>query len=84
MAQEKQVAQVILQALAPWSAQPVTETSRFGEDIALDSVQLMELLMALEDHFDITIPMNAVGDVATVGDLCDLLTRILAARDRGT
>ena len=80
MVLEKQVVQVILQALAPWSAQPLTEASRFGEDIVLDSVQLMELLMTLEDHFDITIPMNAVGDVVTVGDLCDLLARILTAR----
>ena len=78
----QQVAEVICQALAPWSEQPLTQASRFGEDISLDSVQLMELLMSLEDHFDITIPMNAVGDVETVGDLCAVVARLLAAQGR--
>jgi acyl carrier protein len=77
------VAEAIFQALAPWSEQPLTEASRFGEDISLDSVQLMELLMSLEDHFDVTIPMNAVGDVETVGDLCMLVTRLLMAQGSG-
>lgn len=47
----------------------IVESHHIMNDLDLDSVKVMELLMELEDHFDISIPLNSLPDVNTVGDL---------------
>jgi acyl carrier protein len=44
--------------------------------LAIDSVKLLNLIMEIEDHFDISIPLNALVDVLTVRDLAMLIYRI--------
>ena len=39
------------------------------EDTGLDSVSVMDFVMELEDAFDITIPLDRIAEVRTVGDL---------------
>jgi acyl carrier protein len=41
------------------------------EDTGLDSVSVMDFVMELEDEFDITIPLDQIADVRTVGDLAN-------------
>ena len=38
-------------------------------DLGLDSLQVMNLLLRVEDRFDISIPVNILPDVKTVKDL---------------
>ncbi|MCK4425431.1 MAG: acyl carrier protein, partial [Deltaproteobacteria bacterium] len=38
-------------------------------DLGLDSMAVMELLAAIEDRFDISIPLNILPDVRTLKDL---------------
>ncbi|MEM9043641.1 MAG: acyl carrier protein [Pseudomonadota bacterium] len=38
-------------------------------DTKMDSVAVMDFVMELEDHLDITIPLNRLADVVTVEDL---------------
>ena len=38
-------------------------------DLSLDSLQVMNLLLHIEDRFDISIPVNILPDVRTVKDL---------------
>ena len=38
-------------------------------DLSLDSLQVMNLLLHVEDRFDISIPVNILPDVKTVKDL---------------
>ncbi len=45
------------------------ESTELIADLALDSVQVMDLLMQIEDRFDISIPLNVIPDVHTVKDL---------------
>jgi acyl carrier protein len=47
----------------------ITESQHLMRDLELDSVMVMELMMELEDHFDISIPLNSLPDVNTVSDL---------------
>ncbi|MBI2711166.1 MAG: acyl carrier protein [Actinobacteria bacterium] len=51
----------------------VTEQAAFGEDLDADSLDLTELVMALEDRFGIEVPEDDLGDVRTVGDAVDLV-----------
>jgi acyl carrier protein len=44
------------------------ETASFTEDLGADSLDVVELVMALEDEFGIDIPDEEVGNIKTVGD----------------
>ena len=57
------------------SVQPesVVETARFAEDLDADSLDLVELVMGLEERFDVSIPEEDLEGVASVGDAVDLV-----------
>jgi acyl carrier protein len=55
----------------------VTETARFKEDLDADSLDLVELVMGLEERFDIEVPEDDLEGVTTVGQAVDLvLTKV--------
>ena len=51
----------------------VTETARFKEDLDADSLDLVELVMGLEERFDIQVPEEDLEGVTTVGQAVDLV-----------
>jgi acyl carrier protein len=51
----------------------VTEGARFKEDLDADSLDLVELVMGLEERFDISVPEEELEDVTTVGQAVDLV-----------
>jgi acyl carrier protein len=57
------------------SVQPeaVVESARFAEDLDADSLDLVELVMGLEERFDVSIPEEDLEGVATVGNAVDLI-----------
>ena len=58
-------------------ADQVTETARFKEDLDADSLDLVELVMGLEERFDIEVPEDDLEGVTTVGQAVDLvLTKV--------
>jgi acyl carrier protein len=55
----------------------VTEAARFKEDLDADSLDLVELVMGLEERFDIEVPEDDLEGVTTVGHAVDLvLTKV--------
>jgi acyl carrier protein len=58
----------------------VVETSRFKEDLDADSLDLVELVMGLEERFDISVPEEDLESVATVGQAVDLVMAKVAAK----
>ncbi|MEG0291310.1 MAG: acyl carrier protein [Anaerovoracaceae bacterium] len=46
----------------------VTLEAKFKEDLGADSLDLVELVMTLEDEFDVEIPTDDLGQILTVGD----------------
>ena len=46
----------------------VTMDARFREDLEADSLDLVELIMALEDKFDAEIPDEDAQNITTVGE----------------
>ena len=51
----------------------VDEEARFKEDLDADSLDLVELVMALEERFDITVPESELEGLETVGQALDLV-----------
>jgi acyl carrier protein len=46
-------------------------------DLEFDSIQVLELVNELEDHFDVSIPLNELPRIKTVGDMTAALARLL-------
>ena len=55
-------------------------SAKLHEDLGSDSLDDAEIVMTVEERFDLTIPDDRVGDVRTVGDLQDLLAEMLAEK----
>lgn len=51
----------------------ITEDAHFEEDLDVDSLGVVELLMALEDEFDVKIPDEDAESIVTVGQAIDLV-----------
>ena len=55
-------------------AEKVTKEARFADDLDADSLDLVELVMALEESFDITVEETELEDIETVGQAFDLIS----------
>ena len=47
----------------------ISDDTNIARDLGLDSLAIMNFIMALEDEYDISIPLDRVAQVETVGDL---------------
>jgi len=54
-------------------AEKINLSARFEEDLEVDSLGVVELLMALEDEFDVTIPDEEAENLTTVGEAIELV-----------
>ena len=51
----------------------VTPDASFSDDLGADSLDLVELVMALEETFDIEVGEDELKDISTVGQAFDLI-----------
>lgn len=54
-------------------AEGITMETSFKEDLGADSLDLFELVMALEDEYSVEIPAEELTDLTTVGAVIDYL-----------
>ena len=54
-------------------ASTITPETSFKDDLGADSLDLFELVMALEDEYNIEIPAEELTELATVGDVIEYL-----------
>jgi len=64
---EQKVKDIIVEQLGVDAAQ-VTETAKFVDDLSADSLDTVELVMALEEEFSIEIPDDDAEKIVAVGD----------------
>ena len=69
---EAKVKQIIMDQLSV-EASAVTPTASFVEDLGADSLDRVELVMALEEAFDMEIPDADAEKIATVQDAVDYI-----------
>lgn len=74
---EEVVGQIIghLRAVVPPGTEIFAE-SRIVADLGLDSLAVMNFVMALEDDFDVSLTMDSLAQVETVGDLARALAAL--------
>ena len=51
--------------------------TQLASDLEIDSAQLMEVLLEVEDEFDISIPLNVLPNVYSVEDLTFEIDKLL-------
>lgn len=64
----KRVVKVVCEELGV-TENEVEESSVFTDDLGADSLDVVELVMALEEEFSIDIPDDDVANMKTVGDV---------------
>lgn len=55
----------------------ITMETSFADDLEADSITLFELVMAIEDEFDIEVDDEAIEKIVTVGDIVNYLEEII-------
>ena len=75
------VAQIvdIVTPLAQGRVAAIGEHTELTGELALDSLKVMDLVVAVEDRFDISVPINALAEVRTVGDFALLIQKTVGA-----
>lgn len=68
----KKVKEVISEQLGI-DAEEITMESSFVDDLGADSLDVVELIMALETEFDIEIPDEEAERISTVGDIVEYI-----------
>jgi len=68
-------------ALKRLSRRPIEPAlnSELLADLGFDSLQVLELVGELEDHFDIAVPLNALTHIRTVSQVIDEVRRLASA-----
>ncbi len=54
----------------------INENSRIIEDLGADSLDMIEMLMALEEEFNITVPDEKAESLKTVGDIAKYIDSV--------
>jgi acyl carrier protein len=72
MAVEERVKEIIVEQLGVDAAQ-VTERAKFIDDLGADSLDTVELVMALEEEFGLEIPDEDAEKITAVGDAIDYI-----------
>ena len=55
----------------------LTEETSFKEDLGADSLDLYQIILGVEDAFDIEIPQEEAEKIVTVADAIDLIQRVV-------
>lgn len=64
----EKIQEMIVESLGVEKAK-VTEGASFKDDLGADSLDLFELVMALEDEYGVEIPTEELEQMVTVGDV---------------
>lgn len=51
----------------------VTEETTFTEDLGADSLDVYQIVMKIEEAFEIEIPAESIQDISTVGEAVELI-----------
>jgi acyl carrier protein len=72
----------ISRQLSPYRTEdrPITGHTVIYKELSVDSLVVMDIVLELEDHFDVSIPINIVAEIQTVDDLAEAILELQAQR----
>jgi len=79
----RKLKQIIFGVLEPdVRKEQIIPEAKFRDDLGADSLDAVEIMMAIEEEFDIEIPDEHLVDLATVRQVVDYVSRQLAGKAR--
>jgi acyl carrier protein len=75
MSAEEKVIDIIVEQLSV-DKDKVVPSASFVDDLGADSLDLVELIMAMEEAFDIEIPDEVAEKITTVQDAIDHVSKV--------
>ncbi len=66
----------IMVSILDVDADTITPTTNMRTDLDIDSLDLVEFVSEVEDHFGIMIPQDSLEGIQTVGDFADLVEKL--------
>jgi acyl carrier protein len=76
---EERVIEIVCENLGV-NKEQVKRSTSFIEDVGADSLDIVELIMELEEEFEITIPDEQAEKIKTVGEAIDYIEREMAKK----
>ena len=70
----------LMQSLFELEPSTITEASRLADDLDLDSIDAIDLIIKMQELTGQKVEPKALAGVRTVGDVLDLVERLLAGR----
>lgn len=82
MQSKEDILDQLFELIRPYSEQPIELSEQTGliDDVGLNSMKVMELVMQIEDRFDVSVPLNILPDVNTIGEFAKHLETLLQDR----
>ena len=82
MQSKEDILDQLYELVRPYAKKPIELGEETGliNDVGLDSVKVMDLMTHTEDHFDISVPLNILPYVHTIGDFAEQLQKLLEER----
>ncbi len=79
MTQITDIVPTLVELLKPFNVENKTLTAEtdIPAELNIDSVGVLDFIMEVEDKYDIEIPMNAVANIRTVGELAEYVSKKL-------
>jgi acyl carrier protein len=77
--QTKAVLNILVEELGVQATQ-LTPDARLEEDLGADSLTMAEIIMSVDERFDVCVPDEMAERVVTVGDLFETLAELLGKR----
>ena len=72
---EQKIVELIADKLCKKTEQ-INLTSRLVEDLGADSLDVVELIMAFEDEFGVSLPDEDIASMKTVGDIVNYISNL--------
>jgi acyl carrier protein len=79
MQSKEEILDQLIELIRPYAEEPIvlSDQTRIIDDVGLDSMKVMELVMQIEDCFDVSVPLNILPDVNTIGEFAKHLETLL-------
>ena len=58
----------------------VAGSTHLASELGLDSAQVMDMIMEIEDRLDISMPVAMIAEARTLDQLCDSVRRVVEAK----
>jgi acyl carrier protein len=75
-----EIRDVVFGTLSATLRNPVdlTDQTNIANDLGLDSVAVMDFVMEIEDQLNVSVPLDRIAEVQTLGDLVETLHNVMS------